>query len=119
VVQNFSHLPIYRVIIIGRNFNDEVGVLPPCSEIDITSIARDPGVDLGESDGVPPTGMEYTDAAGLVWSRLGAAAPHRGQLPADMLAKIEKGYHGGGGDFNDTVQSSPNSLVRLRADRRS
>jgi hypothetical protein len=24
-----------------------------------------------------------------------------------MLAKIEKGNHGGGGDFGDTVQSSP------------
>lgn len=99
MVQNFSSLPIYRLDIFGRDGDDLVGTLPPCSEIDITSIAQPPGTDLLWSDGVPPVGLEFTDAAGLVWSRLGGDAPHSGQLSDTETAKISKGSKMGGAEF--------------------
>jgi hypothetical protein len=99
MVQNFSNLPIFRLSIIGRDDDDEVGTLPPCSQINITGIAQPPGIDLGWSDGVPPVGLEYTDANGLMWSRVGAEAPQRGQLSAHALAQIHKGSQQFGADF--------------------
>lgn len=99
VVQNFSNLPIYRISIVGRDSDDEVGTLPPCSQIDVTGIAQPPGEDLGWSDGVPPVGLEYSDASGLRWSRVGAQGPQRGMLSAGELASIRKGSHQGGSEF--------------------
>lgn len=111
MVQNFSSLPIYRLSISGRDEDDLVGTLPPCSQIDITRIAQPSGTDLLWSDGIPPVGLEFTDATGLVWSRLGADAPHRGKLSDAETAKITEGSKMSGGEFglepSTPIQSCP------------
>jgi hypothetical protein len=97
MVQNFSDLPIYQLWII-TNVSDLVGTLPPCSEINITRVAQVLGKQVTWGDGVPSVGLEYTDAAGLTWYRLGAEAPHKGQMPLDLMTKLARGSTVGGGE---------------------
>ena len=94
MVQNFSHLPIFAMSIVGRDHIEPIATLPPCSEIDITDVAQAPEAapDLVDGvpliDGAPGVGLEFVDASGLHWSRLGAKAPHGGELSADEEAQI-------------------------------
>jgi hypothetical protein len=90
MVENYSNLPVYRLSVIGPASQGEVGTLPRCSAINVTSMAETSRADLPSGDGVPPIALEYTDADGIVWYRLGAKAPHRGRLPASEQAEIQK-----------------------------
>lgn len=94
MVQNFSKLPISAMSIIGRDHIESIATLPACSEIDITGVAQTPKAPADSVYGVPliagapGVGLQFIDASGLAWSRLGGKAPHRGGLSADEEAQI-------------------------------
>jgi hypothetical protein len=109
MVQNFSSLPVYEVSFYDYYGVAIIGAIPPCSEVNVTDDYPSSQIDDFWAEGIPSIGLEYTDAEGISWYRVGAEKPHMGQLPSSIIKSLTAPDYQGGGVGESKPSISINS----------